>query len=161
MSEPKGTGTASDHGASGFHRWLSMLQLAGAARFGDWSLLGLRLATGAFLIDGVWDNIISPARMHEFALFLAQHHFPLPAVAAPVSVWIQFVIGICFVLGFATRPAGLLCVANFIIALAMVHWNEDLRGWWPALALVGIGALLATHGSGRFGIDRLAARPDD
>ncbi|WP_439569576.1 DoxX family protein [Sphingopyxis sp.] len=135
-----------------------MMPLAGLARFGDLSLLGLRLMTGAFLVNGVWDNIVSGERMDEFAVFLARHGFPLAELAAPLSVGVQFVCGVCLLLGLATRAAGLLCSLNFVIALVMVHWNEDFRGWWPALTLVGIGAIFATHGSGRIGIDRFFER---
>src|SRR5687768_1587819 len=55
----------------------------------DWTLLALRLATGAFLLYGVWDNITSQARMDEFVGFLHQHGFAAPAVMARLSVWAQ------------------------------------------------------------------------
>jgi uncharacterized membrane protein len=35
----------------------------------------------------------------------------------------------------------------------MVHFNQDFRGWWPALVLVLIGLLLATLGPGRYAVD--------
>ena len=117
------------------------------------ALLLLRLVTGAFLIHGVWDNIESAARMDEFARFLAKHRFPLPAVMAPLSVWAQFFCGVCFVFGALTRWAGLVCVFNFVVACLLVHFNQDLRGWWPALVLVLIGLLLATLGPGRHAVD--------
>ena len=120
----------------------------------DWTLLALRLATGAFLLYGVWDNITSQARMDEFVGFLHQHGFAAPAVMARLSVWAQFFIGVSFVFGVLVRWAGVLCTINFIVAVVTVHWNQDLRGWWPALALVVIGAHLATRGGGRFALDR-------
>jgi putative oxidoreductase len=117
------------------------------------ALLLMRLAAGAFLVHGVWDNIESAERMQEFAGFLSKHHFPLPALMAPLSVWAQFVCGACFVVGFATRWAGLICVLNFVVACLMVHLHQDFRGWWPALALVLMGGVLATAGPGWLSID--------
>ena len=117
------------------------------------ALLLLRLVTGAFLIHGVWDNIESAERMNEFARFLAKHRFPLPALMAPLSVWAQFFCGLAFVFGAMTRWAGLVCAFNFIVACLMVHFNQDLRGWWPSLVLVPIGLLLATLGPGRYAVD--------
>lgn len=120
----------------------------------DLALLALRLATGAFLVYGVWDNITSSARMQEFVGFLTQNGFAAPAFMARLSVWAQFLVGVAFLLGALVRWAGVICTINFIVALGMVHWQQDLRGWWPALALAVIGALLATRGGGRFSIDR-------
>ena len=36
---------------------------------GDAALLALRVVVGGFLIWGVWDNVMSTARMAEFAGF--------------------------------------------------------------------------------------------
>ena len=132
--------------------WLFLTSLRGGE---DWALLSLRLATGVFLIHGVWDNIVSAERMGEFVGFLAHHGFAVPALLARVSVWAQFFCGLAFVSGALVRWGGLICVFNFVVALVMVHWHQDLRAWWPALALIGIGALLATRGGGRLSIDRL------
>jgi putative oxidoreductase len=72
---------------------------------------------------------------------------------APLSVYIQLACGVSLILGLLTRWAGLLLVANFVVAVVMVHRNEDFRGWWPAIVLVFLGAHFATAGSGRFGLD--------
>lgn len=130
-------------------------KLRGLARHADFTLLLLRLVTGAFLVHETWDNVTSAARMKEFAQFLGQHGFPLPHLMAPLSVAVQFGAGVLLILGLATRAAGLLIAANFAIAVTMVHWVEPPRGWWPALVLVFLGLHFAAAGSGRFGADRL------
>lgn len=120
----------------------------------DIALLLLRAVTGAFLVHGVWDNITSSERMDEFVGFLAQHRFAYPEVMARLSVWTQFACGLGFVAGLLTRWSALLCVANFAVACVMVHWSQDFRGWWPALALLLIGLLLLARGGGRWSLDR-------
>lgn len=135
--------------------WMTLPRLAAGT---DLALLLLRLVTGAFLIHGVWDNIESAERMEEFVRFLRRFKFALPELMAPLSVWTQFAAGLGFVLGLATRWAGLLCIANFVVACLMVHFAQDFRGWWPALALVLIGAVLATAGAGRWSVDGLLRR---
>lgn len=130
--------------------WLTLPRLAVGQHT---ALLLLRLVSGVFLIHGVWDNIESAERMDEFARFLAKNRFPAPAVMAPLSVWAQFFCGVCFVLGALTRWAGLVCTFNFVVACLMVHFDQDLRGWWPALVLVLIGLLMATLGPGRYAVD--------
>ena len=130
-----------------------LLFLNSAQRFGDFALLLLRLFVGLFLLWGVSDNIASAERMREFADFLAQHHFPEPRVLAHVSVYAQALVGLAFVLGLFTRWAGILCVVNFAVAIAMVDRFGGMRGVFPAGCLIGIGLYLATHGAGRFSLD--------
>lgn len=119
----------------------------------DLAFLALRLLTGAFLIHGVWDNIESAKRMEEFVGFLRANKFIYPELMAPLSVWAQFFCGLAFLAGALTRWAGVICAFNFVVACVMVHWHQDLRGWWPAAVLVAIGVLMATHGGGRFSVD--------
>jgi len=135
-----------------------LILLPALARYSDVAFLLLRLLIGSFLIWGVWDNIASADRMREFAGFLAKFDFPLPELMAPLSVCVQFMIGVAFIFGVATRWAGLLCAINFIIAIVMVDRFGGIRGAFPALCLVSIGWVLATYGAGRFSIDASLAR---
>ena len=129
------------------------LYLSGAQRFGDFALLLMRLVVGLFLIAEVWDNISSPARMTEFVEFLRQHKFASPQLLAPLSVYVQFAVGIGFVLGLFTRWAGLICAIHFAIAIFMVDYKGGVRGVFPSGCLVFIGLFLATHGAGRLSAD--------
>ncbi len=126
----------------------------GLAQGGDLALLAARLVVGAFLIWGVWDNVVSAARMAEFVGFLRAHDFPMPGAMARLSVYGQLAVGICFVLGIATRLAGIVCAINFIVALVMVDLELGVRGAFPATALVLFGAIFATMGGGKFALDR-------
>lgn len=139
--------------------WRNWLLLEPAARGEDAALLFLRLATGVFLIDGVWDNIASDARMREFVEFMRASHFPAPELLAPFSVWTQFLAGVLLLPGLLVRWAGAIIAVTFVVALWMVHWEQPLRLWWPALALVAIGFVLLTRGGGRWSVD--AWRPRD
>lgn len=124
----------------------------------DLAFLLLRLSVGAFLVWGVWDNITSAEHMATFVKFLRQFGFPMPEVLAPFDVWVQFGIGVAFILGLATRWAGLLCAVNFVVAIAMVDHLQGWRGSFGSMCLVMIGLVLATHGPGRFSADRLLDR---
>ena len=135
--------------------WLLLTPLSG---LGDLGLLLVRFVTGAFLIYQSHDNIVSAERMDEFVHFLTQFNFIMPEVMAPLCVWAQFICGIAIVLGLLTRWAGLVTTFVFIVAVWMVHWPQDLAGWWPALILVFLGLLFATVGAGRYSIDAAIAR---
>lgn len=130
-----------------------LVYLTRAERFGDLALLAMRVLVGAFLIWGVWDNIVSTERMDEFVAFLTKFGFPAPQLMARVSVWAQFLIGLAFLAGFLTRWAGILCMINFVVAVAMVDRFGGVRVAFPSACLVAIGLYLATYGAGRFSID--------
>ncbi|MHA7820115.1 MAG: DoxX family protein [Erythrobacter sp.] len=132
-------------------------QLPGLVRAEDATLLVLRALTGAFLVHGTWDNITSTERMAEFVAFLTQFGFVAPELMAPLSVWAQFVCGLLLIAGLLTRWAGLVVCFNFIVAVVMVHWAEDFRGWWPAIVLVALGLHFASRGGGKFALDAMLA----
>jgi len=136
----------------------------GLSRLADATLLLLRLYLGGFLIWGVWDNIVSPERMAEFAGFLTAIGSPMPDLAAPVSVWAQFLVGALLIPGFLTRWAGLLLALNFLVAVALIGTTQGLfadvtRELFGPMMCVLAGLILATHGPGRFSLDaRLTPR---
>ena len=122
------------------------------------ALLALRLYLGAFLVWGVWDNIASAARMAEFEAFLADLGAPMPALAAPVSVWIQFAIGVLLIPGLLTRWAGLFLALNFLVAVVlMAGAGADGRALFPPAILIFVGLVLAATGAGRWSLDRRLA----
>lgn len=135
-----------------------LLTLQPLSRGADAALLLVRVTLGAFLIYGVWDNIVSAERMAEFAGFLAKFGFPAPQFMAPLSVCAQFLCGVAFILGVATRWAGLVCAFNFSVAIAMVDHLGGVRASFPSACLVVVGLYLATHGAGRLAIDNLLVR---
>ncbi|OHB27663.1 MAG: hypothetical protein A2790_16695 [Phenylobacterium sp. RIFCSPHIGHO2_01_FULL_69_31] len=124
----------------------------------DLAFLALRLGVGAFLVWGVWDNITSAEHMATFVKFLDQFGFPMPELLAPFDVWLQLGIGVLFILGLATRWAGLACALNFVVAIVMVDHLQGWRGSFGSQCLVLIGLVLATHGPGRFSVDRVLER---
>ena len=130
-----------------------LILLTPLARLSDLALLLLRWVTGAFLIYQSHDNVFSAERMTEFEKFLTQFNFVMPHLMAPLSVYAQFICAILFILGLLTRWAGLVTTFNFIVAVWMVHWPQEFSLWWPALILVFLGLLFATHGAGRYSVD--------
>lgn len=130
-----------------------------AARLHDAALLAVRLYLGGFLVWGVWDNITSAAQMAEFEAFLAGLNMPLPALAAPVSVWVQFACGVLLIPGLLTRWAGLFVALNFAVAVVLLGLaGGDTRTLYDPAITGLVGLLLMTGGPGRFALDALIAR---
>jgi putative oxidoreductase len=119
----------------------------------EWGALFIRLAVGSRLIYGTADNVFSSERMAEFERFLAAHGTPFPAAGAPVSVYVQFVCGILFLLGLWARPAGALIAINFIAALVVAHRATGFLETWPALMMLAAGLFFLFNGAGPLSID--------
>ena len=113
----------------------------------------IRVFAGVFLIYMAHDNVFSGERMAEFERFLEGHGFPLPAVSARVSVYAQFLAGIAFLLGALTRPAALLMVINFLIAIAMVHIGTPFRTFLEPSAMLASALFLLFNGAGAWSVD--------
>lgn len=130
------------------------VQLDGLKRGEGAAFLLLRFYLGGFLIWGVWDNIVSTERMAEFQGFLTSLNCPMPELAAPVSVWAQFLIGVLLIPGLLTRWAGLLLAGNFLVAVLLLGGaGAPARDLFGPMMCVLAGLVLAAHGAGQWSAD--------
>ncbi|MBF8962634.1 DoxX family protein [Pontibacter sp. FD36] len=113
----------------------------------------LRFAMGIFLIYGVQDNVFSWERMLEFRDFLQAHGVPYPLVAAHLSVYTQFLIGLMLLLGWGVRIAGLLLIINFTAAIIIVHIGQTFPQYYPAAELIFAGFFYLFNGAGPLSVD--------
>ena len=120
----------------------------------DWGVFLLRLFIGLRLIYGVLDNVISWEHMVKFADFLKNFHFPFPIVSAVISVYLQLLAGVMIVLGLQIRLASILMIANFFIALLMVHRDDSVEGMTPPMAILFCCIFFLFQGAGRISLDK-------
>lgn len=118
-------------------------------------LLLLRITFGFRIIYGVVDNIISWEKMLEFKSFLEGFNFPLPLPSAVASVYIQAIAGLLWVLGYQTKLAALLMIANFSVALIGIHFRagHSYLEFAPALHLLVVAIVLYLAGPGKYALD--------
>jgi putative oxidoreductase len=138
-----------------------LIFLAGLRGLSDAALLLLRVLVGSFLMWGTWDNVASAERMQEFVQFLTLLQCPMPELAAPVSVYAQFLCGALILVGLLTRWAGLVMTFNFIVAVALLTLGggeTDFRALFPPLVMIAVPLVLATHGAGAYAADTLFTR---
>lgn len=139
----------------------SLLFLGALRSLSNAALLLLRVLVGSFLMWGTWDNIASAERMQEFVGFLTALQCPAPELAAPVSVYAQFLCGALILLGLLTRWAGLVMTFNFIVAVALLTLGggeTDFRALFPPLVMIAVPLVLATHGPGAYAVDALLTK---
>lgn len=119
----------------------------------DFALVPVRIIFSFRLIYGTVDNIISWERMLEFKLFLESNHFPLPLLCAVISVYMQFLAGISWILGYKMKLFSLLMIGNFLLAI-YVHLaaGDAYLTLAPALHLLAISILFYVIGPGKISI---------
>jgi putative oxidoreductase len=124
-----------------------------SSRFNGYGMFLFRLLISARLIYGVQDNILSWKQMLEFEHFLAERGVPFPLAGAILSVYVQFLCGILYLFGAASRLTGSLLVINFIAALVIAHRGDTFVGMFQALTMLFAGLLIWLDGPGKFSID--------
>ena len=127
-------------------------------KFKEYGPLFIRLIIGFHLVYGTQDNVFSYARMEEFAAFLSARNVPFPLVAAFVSAYAQFICGVLFILGAATRYAALVMIINFIAAILIAHLGDAYPAKFPALMMLAGACFLFLHGPGELSLDRVLSR---
>lgn len=120
--------------------------------FYDWALLALRLAVGIILIaHGLpkWRDLKGTA---DWMGSLGLRPGILFALGAAV---IEVFGGLALVFGFLTQFVALAVLAQFLFIIFKVNRTKGLKdGYELDLMIAAAAAVLATTGSGLFGLDR-------
>jgi len=138
-----------------------MLRISIPEKYREYGVIFVRLIVGFHLIYGTEDNVFSFARMEEFAAFLSTRGVPFPLVSAFLSAYAQFICGILFIVGLATRYAAVVMIINFIAALIIAHIGDTYPNMFPALMMLASACFFLVHGAGKFSFDSLRERRED
>ena len=108
------------------------------------------------------------ANLDQFTLFLTELGVPFPATQAPFVAGLEFVGGICLVLGLLTRVMGLGLAATMVVALLSAERALFLNAWLPtgdvgpldvpAWVFLLLLTWLVLYGPGMLSLDALLAK---
>ena len=139
-----------------------MLKPSNLEKYKEYGVIFIRFIVGFHLIYGTQDNVFSYARMEEFAGFLSMRGVPFPLLSAFLSAYSQFICGILFILGLATRFGAMVMIINFIAALIIAHIGDTYPNMFPALMMLAAACFFLVHGPGKLSIDSIReSREDD
>lgn len=123
-------------------------------------LLGCRLYWGSLFMLGGWEKL---HHLSPFIQLLKHYHLYPPVPLAYLAAGTEFIGGICFILGFASRLAAIPLALTMITAYATVH-AESLYSIFkqPSLFIAEApfnfllaSILILAFGPGRFSLDYL------
>lgn len=132
-----------------------MVKLTFLEKHKEYGVIFIRLIIGFHLVYGTQDNVFSYARMTEFADFLFGRGVPFPLFSAFLSAYAQFICGILFIVGAATRYAAAVMIVNFIAALIIAHVGDTYPNTFPALMMLAAACFFLVHGAGKLSVDDL------
>ena len=120
------------------------------------AFLIIRVVFGFRLIYGTLDNITYWNRMMEFKVFLESNGFPFPLVCAIVSVYLQFIAGVSWIIGYQVKIMSTLMILNFLVAIIGYHLvhGDDYLTTAAAIHLLSISVLLFLCGPGKLSLDK-------
>ncbi|MEQ9405122.1 MAG: DoxX family protein [Cyclobacteriaceae bacterium] len=118
------------------------------------SFLIIQIVFGIRLIYGTIDNVLSWQRMLEFSDFLEGNGFPFPLESAIISVWLQFLCGISWIIGFKVKWTAATMALNFLVAVVFVHLinGDTYLQTAPALHLLVVSVVLMLTGGSEYGL---------
>jgi putative oxidoreductase len=126
----------------------------------DFLLLVGRVLLGWIFLQSGWGKLMD---LPAFAKGLA----PVPAALGYIAAPVEFLGGLCILLGLGTRYAVLAILAFTIAATLISHRYWELTGqqyraqstqFWKNIAIMGGQLLLFAVGAGRYSIDALLRR---
>lgn len=124
----------------------------------EYAALFIRFLVGFHLVYTVRSYVFDWNVLLEFKSFLASKSVPQPLFAAMLCVYSEFICGILFLLGAWVRPAAIIMVINFIVALGLAHLGDAYQALFPALAMLLGSAFLLFNGAGNFSVDQIKTR---
>lgn len=135
-----------------------------AAGSSDLLLLVGRVLFGVLFMAAGWGKIMN---MAGFAGYLASLGAPAPGLLSTIVPFIEFGMGVCLILGLATRYAAIVIFLFCLIATALAHryweyppqqvvaqYNNFLKG----IAFMGAALITLVAGAGKFSVDASLAK---
>ena len=123
-------------------------------------LLLVRLSVGVLFFESGRGKLF--VKFDDLVKYFGELGIPLPYLNALVTAWIEFVGGICLIIGFATRIfsaplAFIMLVAILTAQLKTVHTLGDFL-FLPEVLLLTIFIWLVFSGPGKVSLDHFLAR---
>lgn len=120
----------------------------------QYGTLLLRLVIGWRLIAGTWSYAFFVKPMAEVEGHFASMHLPFPLVSAYLSVYAQLICGILFIIGLWVRPAAIVMIFNFIVAIIAAHTQDPIVKSFAAWVMIAGSAVFLFFGAGNLSLDK-------
>jgi putative oxidoreductase len=113
----------------------------------------LRLVIGWRLIAGAWNYVFQVKKISEVEGFFTKLNLHAPLLSAYLSVYAQFICGLLFIIGLWFRPAAIVMIINFTVAIIAAHLNDGIEKSFAAWVILAASCFFLFNGAGKISIE--------
>jgi putative oxidoreductase len=113
----------------------------------------LRLVIGWKLIAGAWNYVFQVKPISEVEDFFTTLNLPAPLLSTYLSVYAQFICAILFIIGLWFRPAAIVMIINFTVAIITAHLNDGIEKSFAAWVILATSCFFLFNGAGKVSIE--------
>jgi len=124
----------------------------------DYAGIFIRLIIGWRLIAGVWSYVSQSKPITEVVDYFTMLHLPAPLFGAYLSVYAQFMCGILFIIGLWIRPAAIVMIINFAVAIIAAHLHDGIEKSFAAWIMLAASFFFLFNGAGKISLDEAFQR---
>jgi putative oxidoreductase len=121
-----------------------------------YGVIFLRLIVGWRLMAGAWNYVFQVKPISEVESFFTKLNLPAPLLSAYLSVYVQFICGLLFILGLWFRPAAIVMIINFTVAIIAAHLNDGIEKSFAAWVILAVSCFFLFNGAGKISIETRA-----
>lgn len=118
-----------------------------------YGVIFLRLVIGWRLMAGVWHYVFQLKPISEVEGFFTTLNLPAPLLSAYLSVYAQFICAILFIIGLWFRPAAMVMIINFTVAIIAAHLNDAIEKSFAAWVILAASCFFLFNGAGKVSIE--------
>lgn len=119
----------------------------------DYGMIFLRLVIGFRLVFGVWDSVTDWQQMLGVREFFEQAQIPFPMFSAFTAVYAEFIGGVLLILGLWIRPAAILLIIIFLVAVIYIDMHNPFVQSFSAWVILASAFTFLFCGAGRISMD--------
>jgi putative oxidoreductase len=113
----------------------------------------LRLIVGWRLMAGAWNYVFQVKPISEVEVFFTKLNLPAPLLSAYLSVYAQFICAILFIIGLWFRPAAIVMIINFTVAIIAAHLNDGVEKSFAAWVILAASCFFLFNGAGKVSVE--------
>jgi putative oxidoreductase len=124
----------------------------------DFGVLILRLIFGFRLVEGMV-TVLMNKWIPGLADYFAANHIPFALASTYLAVYAELICGVLFIIGLWVRPAALIMVINFTVAIVFVDFRAGFEKGFPAWSILAVSVFLFCYGAGKISLDEKFKKP--
>ena len=104
-------------------------------------------------------TVLSNGQIPGLAEYFKSNQIPFSLASAYLAVYAELICGILFIVGFWVRPAALIMVFTFTVAIVFVDYRVGFEKGFPAWSIWAVSVFLLCYGAGKISLDEKLKKP--